>query len=160
MGLISRVSSRTYRFQFQNTMSKWGKGHPKALEKRERTANTKNAAQLAKQKAKEDAYWHDPNKELEKKQDRALEREEKRQAEIDKKAELKKLYEEENSTLSVKPNKKANKQYLGKNTKKLTKAQIQAHKMKEFLAREQEMENNKKGKIVMVDEQEIVENIN
>merc|ERR1712087_351271 len=106
MGLISRVSSRTYR----SNMSKWGSGHPKALEKRERTATQKATTYSAKQKAKEDAYWHDENPEQDKKDNRANEREEKRLAEIARKAELKKLHEDEMSSFSNKPTNK-NKKY-------------------------------------------------
>jgi len=146
--------------------SKWGSGHPKAIEKRERNATAKNAAQAAKQQAKEDAYWHDDDKTRAKKENRAEDREAKRQAEIDKKAELKKLADEEMAQFTAKPTNK-NKKYAmsaGSGGKKLTKAQIAMRQAREELAKEEERRlnaQNKGGALIMVDQEEdLQENIN
>lgn len=146
--------------------SKWGAGHPKAQEKRERQSVSKNAAQEAKQKAKDDAFWHDENKSQEKKDTRADEREAKRQAEVDKKAELKKLADDEMAGFSDKPTNK-NKKYAlnhGSGGKKLTKAQIAMKQAREELARDDERRSlaaSKPGALVMIDtEADLEENIN
>jgi len=144
--------------------SKWGAGHPKAIEKRERTANQKSATFSAKQKAKEDAYWHDENLEQQKKDNRANEKEEKRQAEIARKAELKKLHDEEMAGYSNKPTSKNRKiSHNGPGNKKLTKAQLaQRAAMAELqrLEAKKEADKNKGGAFVMVDEEELEENTN
>ena len=151
-------------------MSKWGSGHPKALEKRERTANTKNAAQQAKQKAKEDAFWHDDDKVKETKENRAAEKENKRQNEIDRKAELKKLADEEMAGLKSKAEARYDKSgKSGKNSgggggKKLTKAQIAQRKALDELNRletQKQADLNKPNAFKMLDEDEpLPENVN
>lgn len=138
-------------------MSKWGSGHPKALEKREKIATQKAATYEAKQKAKEDAYWHDDDKVKATKDNRAQEKEAKRQAEIERKAELKRLADEEMSQFSAKPRSKTGNKNAGfSGGKKLTKAQLamrEARRQME-LAEAKKVVDSKKGQaFVMLDQE-------
>ncbi|GAA49943.1 coiled-coil domain-containing protein 124, partial [Clonorchis sinensis] len=95
---------------------------PKAVEARERRAAKKKEEQLKKEREAEEAYWKEDDKHAIRKLQRKDERDDKRQEELDRKRELKRIYEEEMA------NAKNIKGASGKTTQanKLTQAQIAA----------------------------------
>ncbi|CAL8098431.1 unnamed protein product [Calicophoron daubneyi] len=120
---------------------------PKALEARERRAEKKKEEKVRKEKELEEQYWKDDDKLVNRKLHRRDEREDKRQEQLDKKRELRKLYEEElegaKAKSSIKPE-----------PSKLTQAQIAS--AREKLAAEQAHLSKKK----LIEEQELQPNVN
>jgi len=157
-------------------MSKsWGAGHPKAIEKRQRDQTNRVNKQELKIQQKEDASWVDNNKDLERKNNRANEKEQKRLLEIERKAENRKLIQAEMAKLPEKGSKKSvNNMKNSSSTssssksvnppKKVTKAEIALKEEKEIKIRNENynLENqNKNNSLIMLNSlDEISENIN
>jgi len=139
--------------------------NPKSIEHREKKEAKKVATANAKVQAKEDAYWAQASSgdtDKRRKDARADDAEAKRQAEIEKKAELKRLYDEEMSGFSSKPTaKQANKNAAS--GKKMTRAQIARRQALEALAMEEELKRKKQERskyIAPEDQAPLEENIN
>ncbi|XP_072167225.1 coiled-coil domain-containing protein 124-like [Diadema setosum] len=94
----------------------------KAVEARARKADAKAAAEAKKQKEIEDAYWKDDDKHVNKKIQRKAGKEQKRQEELARKLENKKLFEEEDSNLKGPATKKG--------APKVTRAEIAANRQR------------------------------
>merc|ERR1712050_21625 len=89
----------------------------KAVTARERKAEAHAEKKAALEKAKEDAKWADPDKHLDRKQNRLDEKASKREAELARKKELQELYEKDAAEMG-KQDKKA------KKTVKMTRVQV------------------------------------
>ncbi|XP_071502917.1 coiled-coil domain-containing protein 124-like [Diadema antillarum] len=94
----------------------------KAVEARARKADAKAAAEAKKQKEIEDAYWKDDDKHANKKIQRKAGKEQKRQEELARKLENKKLFDEEDSNLKGPATKKS--------APKVTRAEIAANRQR------------------------------
>lgn len=110
---------------------KWKGENPKAAEARERKESKKQGELDRKQRAEEDAYWHDDDKHLHKKEQRKLEKESKRQTVLERKKEAQQLLAEEESKLTGKSATAA-----GVGGKKVTRAEIQEAQEKEVKERQ------------------------
>merc|ERR1712106_508001 len=145
-------------FDCLTDQSKMGKisTNPKSLESRERKATAAADSKAAKVKAKEDAFWHDDDKTKDKKDQRANDAVDKREAELARKKANKEAYEEEMATLTSKPKKKKG----NENANKVTRAMI----LQAQMAQMEKGKKKKSNKNVIVPEPEpavpIEENLN
>ncbi|KAK7070924.1 hypothetical protein SK128_013653 [Halocaridina rubra] len=117
----------------------------KAVAARERRADAAAAEKAKKDKALEDAYWQDDDKHINKKMARKDEKEKKRQAELDKKAELRALVQDEEEDLTPKTT----------TPQKVTQYQVQRNIERQAALQKQEEEEE-----LSVDEIPLVENLN
>lgn len=125
----------------------------KAVEARERKESQKKAKQQSVEKQKEDEYWRDDDKHINRKVNRQREREIKAQQERDRKAALKVAYEQE-MELAEKSAKSKSKQALAVEVPKVTRHEIQK-------AREEEQEHlSKQLKKINLQPLPLVPNLN
>lgn len=120
------------KFQTENT---------KAVQARARKAEAKAEEKARLEKEKEDAEWRDDDKNLARKQQRKVDKEKKRQEDLARKTENKKLLAEEEDVIKGKPAKPA----------KLTRAQVVANQLAaqqaEAAARKQNSQSHLDGKL-------------
>jgi len=96
-------------------------GNTKAVEARERKADTKRTNEEKKKKEVEDRYWEDDDKHVQAKEKRKQEQEEKRKAAQQRKAEAKALAEKEEQELA---------KFGSGKDKKITRLEVQQNKEK------------------------------
>lgn len=119
----------------------------KSVEAKARRQSAKLAKEEQLAKEKEDEYWKDDNKLVNRKMERHQQREKKKQEVLDRKAQNKAAYEQELSTLEVS-------RAPGKNSAKVTRSQIES-----LISQQKEEKETPKKELTHL-EVSLVENVN